>query len=180
MATERHDLTAQECLREDNVDYVRRYTDWILPKVKGRVLDIGCGHGYFSKMMAEKDSVVEVIGTDKLGDDPRNMSHPKLTRICVETGKLSDYGKFDIINSTEHIEHLDEDTQLWLLGWIKEHLTSGGIFVGSMPNVDSYSGNPYHIKEYSADGWRVVLERYFKNVLVQPSNPALQVWICSN
>ncbi len=181
MAQERQDNTVDECLHPSNVNYCRLYVDWITPKVYGRVCDLGSGIGYPTLKYAEKDNVSEVITNDKYYEEGKTIKHAKILRYVETTEDFlkRDLGQFDCITCTEHIEHLEMQTQLDLLNWVKKYLKDGGLFLGSMPNVDR-SINPFHIQEYTHKQWHAILKRHFKHADVVLLNNDLYVWIAHN
>ncbi|MHB8483459.1 MAG: class I SAM-dependent methyltransferase [Nitrospiria bacterium] len=179
MALERHDFREKECLGYDASAYLEEYCAWILPNVRGRVLDIGGGMGYLSKRYSEKSVVESVIYTDRYYDELESQTGEKLRLIVMSTEKLietNDWGKFDTITCTEHIEHLPESIHKKLLVWIKNHLAENGLFLGSMPNIEN-SGNPYHLKEYLQRDWEKILKEYFSSVDSKGLS-RMQVWKC--
>ncbi len=176
MSLERHDWSEVECSSQGNVNYVNHYMDWITPQVYGYVCDIGSGLGYPTARYANKVEVEKVVTNDKYFDVVKTIQHDKILRYVESTEDFlkRDLGKFDCITCTEHIEHLEIETQLKLLEWVKNNLKEGGLFLGSMPDVER-SINPYHIKEYTHGQWEEILRRYFKDVEIV-TMPELYVW----
>lgn len=183
-ARERQDMSDPVCRGEETMAYFRAYADWIAPRCRGKVLDIGCGLGYLSREIAENDAVETVIGTDRYSDPPKEQLHRKLRIIVVDTRTLIenlDWGKFDTIVSTEHIEHLPEELHEPLLQWVVGQLAPGGRFLGSMPhNETGVILSPFHVKEYSAEQWNSALSRHFKFVAVAKTRPDQMVWDAFN
>lgn len=182
MSLERHDWSEAECSNSANTTYVNAYMEWITPKVSGYVCDLGSGLGYPTIKYAEKDEVKAVVTNDKFFDEVKTVQHPKIQRFVETTEDFisKPHEKFDCITSTEHIEHLTEDVQIKVLEWVKDHLETDGVFLGSMPDCE-HSGNPYHLKEYTHGQWEEILKRYFKNVEVVVLLPnLLYVWKASN
>lgn len=178
MSLERHDWTAQECQSADNTRYVTEYMNWITPQVFGRVCDVGSGFGYPTEKYANKENVSIVITNDKYYDEVRTVKHPKITRYTMPTEDFIsvEQDKFDCITCTEHIEHLEIPTQFALLEWTKKHLKEGGLFLGSMPDVER-STNPFHIQEYTHQKWEEILKQHFQEVQVVVLIPnLLYVW----
>jgi len=176
MSLERHDWSEIECSSQGNVNYVNNYMNWITPKVRGRVCDLGSGLGYPTARYAMKPEVNEIITNDKFFDPVKTVKHDKIVRYVETTEDFlkRDLGKFDCITATEHIEHLTEETQFKLLDWVKANLKDDGLFLGSMPDVER-STNPYHIKEYTHNQWEDILRRYFREVEIV-TMPELYVW----
>ena len=162
---ERQNQDVPECMNDSNLGYFNKYVDWIMPKCKGNMLEIGCGLGYVSELIAYSDKVISIECTDKLKEI--EVSHPKIRFHSILTekmlsGTLFSDSMFDSVVCTEHIEHLEEKYHLPLLKWIKSHLTEGGIFLGSMPiKVTPEPTNEFHIKEYTLREWCELIWQVF-------------------
>jgi 2-polyprenyl-3-methyl-5-hydroxy-6-metoxy-1,4-benzoquinol methylase len=182
MSLERHDWSQEECQTNGNTWYVTKYMDWITPQVYGGVCDIGSGLGYPTLKYAESDKVTSIITNDKFIDEDKTTKHSKIKRLVLTTEEFmnTEQPLFDCITCTEHIEHLIPDTQFKLLDWVKTHLKPGGLFLGSMPDVER-SANPWHIKEYTHEQWEEILHRYFNYVeVVVLLKEELYVWKAYN
>ena len=123
--------------------------------VKGKkVLDLACGEGYGSSMLAEEAD--EVIGIDI---DESTIKHASskyikqglqfirgsITDVPIKTEKI-----FDVIACFEAIEHIGKHNEL--MEEVKRLLKTDGIFLVSTPNKYIYTDetgykNPFHIKE---------------------------------
>ena len=140
--------------------------------VKGKkVLDLACGEGYGSYMMAqEADSVV---GVDI---DERAINHAQsrylrkglhfikgsITEIPIEGEQ-----EFDVIVCFEAIEHVKDHDKL--LSEVKRLIKDDGVFIVSTPNKATYTDthgliSPFHLKELYFDELEHLLRQYFKNV----------------
>ena len=148
MATERFNKYKD---RDEDRVYFKMYADIILPKVKGKVLDLGCGEGWLTKEIAKMPSVETVIACDKFSEQPEENKDEKIEYIKSNINDLNFIGQFDTIVSTEFIEHITEEDLNKLLVKITKWLKPDGRFLGSTPNVNQHSGNPYHLREYSVD-----------------------------
>jgi len=99
-----------------------------------RVLDIGCGEGYFADVLARAGA--EVVGCD-VAEEPLRRAravHPGLDLRLVEPdGPLPFEGAgFDIVWVGETIEHV-HDTASWL-SEVRRVLRSGGLILLSTPD----------------------------------------------
>lgn len=131
------------------------------PYVRGRVLDIACGTGYGSQMVAKtrKKEISEMIGVDideeTLKYAKANYFHPLLR---FEKGNVLDtslpekIGTFDTILSFETIEHV-EDEQLFMKNMFAL-LNPGGMLILSTPFGEGKgipSGQPFHIHQLTKE-----------------------------
>ena len=129
------------------------------------VLDIACGEGYGSAVLAEV--AVRVYGVDIA---PEAIAHAKtkyqrpnvefLTGSCAGI-PLADE-TVDLVVSFETIEHHDEHEAMF--AEIKRVLCSGGMVIVSSPDKLEYSeranhANAYHVKELYADEFQRLVEK---------------------
>jgi 2-polyprenyl-3-methyl-5-hydroxy-6-metoxy-1,4-benzoquinol methylase len=123
----------------------------------GRLLDIACGVGYGTHLMAEKaSSIVEAIGVD-------------LSREAVEYAKkyyasrriqfqqhdamtFADERGFDSIVSVETVEHMPDP--IGLINHLVGLIRSGGVFIASVPTTPSVDVNPYHLHDFTERSFR--------------------------
>lgn len=137
-----------------------------------RVLDIACGEGYGSDILAE--SAVEVVGIDI---DAESIAHAQakyprknlsfLTGNC-EHVPLPDQC-VDLVVSFETLEHTSEHEKM--LSEIRRVLTPDGVLILSSPNKIIYLAadnlpNPFHKKELDLPEFRELAGRYFQNVRI--------------
>jgi len=167
--------------REDTqaVHHVGRYhwAERVLKKIgKKNILDIACGSGYGSFLLASQVPECRVTGGDcdelAISKARRLYQRDNLTFLHadmmswkgLENGKLP--GIFDAVVSFDTLEHLLH-REIALIN-IVEHLTEDGILLLSTPIKSSPSLNPaweHHKIEYS---WKYLgnfLRRFFKSVL---------------
>lgn len=135
-----------------------------------RVLDIACGEGYGSNLLA--DVAESVIGVD-ISDEA--VAHASLryqrTNLAFVRGDcaaipLPDHS-VDVVVSFETIEH--HDRQQEMLKEIKRVLVPRGLLVVSSPDRHEYSEvpgtrNPFHVKELDRAELDSLLRRNFKKL----------------
>jgi O-antigen biosynthesis protein len=136
-----------------------------------RVLDLACGEGYGSAILAAvADQVVAVDVDGPTIAHALSTYHRENLQFVessmLETRAFSD-GPYDVIVCFEAIEHIEEHEAL--LDAIKAALTPSGIAVVSTPDRTVYSEaadyhNPFHLCELSRDEFRQRLRSHFKHV----------------
>jgi len=156
-----------------NYEHLHRYR-FAQELVKGKkVLDLACGEGYGSYMLAEKAR--EVIGVDinestikhasvKYIKDNLKFIKGSMTEITIEGKKI-----FDVIICFEALEHIEEHNKL--ITEARRLLKDNGLFIVSTPDKYIYSDqanyrNPWHKKELYLDEFKALLKSAFKNVLI--------------
>jgi SAM-dependent methyltransferase len=154
---------------EENYWYRRHLAvyEWIRARVGGlKVVDMACGEGYGSAVLAR--SAREVVGVDA---NPEAHEHAKLRytsatlrfeRDLVETFAES----CDAVVFLQTIEHVSNPEVV--LEHFKALVGPSGLVLLSTPNVLTLapegaekSQNPWHVKEYRAEEFRVLCEAHF-------------------
>ncbi|MCA8307013.1 glycosyltransferase [Burkholderia sp. AU28942] len=139
--------------------------------IKGKdVLDIACGEGYGSALMAS--DARSVIGVDI---DSTAVEHARAyyrrPNLRFETGSAAAIPlpdrSVDVVVSFETIEHHDQHEEM--MSEISRVLRENGILIISSPDKYEYSEkpgyrNPYHVKELYLDEFKDLLSRHFSNV----------------
>ncbi len=146
--------------------------EWIGARVVGRrVLDMACGEGYGSEVLAR--GAAGVVGVDA---NPEAHQHARLryTRqnLTFERGLVETFGEpdsFDAVVFLQTIEHVQDPVAV--LAHFRSLLAPGGVAYVSTPNVLTLappgaekSGNPWHIKEYRAAEFEALCRGVFGEV----------------
>lgn len=138
--------------------------------VRGKdVLDVACGEGYGSHIMAREAK--SVVGVDIA---PQVVAHAKSRYDCENLGFIEgsaaalpfEDDKFDVVVSFETIEHHDRHEEMMLE--IRRVLRPGGVLVISSPDRQHYSiargyDNPFHVKELFLEEFVALVRRHFDN-----------------
>lgn len=132
-------------------EHLSRYS-WAAGCVSGRVLDVACGTGYGSRMLAKR---ADVVGLDQ---DTEALARatakvPAVTFVQAEIPPLPfEDGRFDFAVSFETVEHVERDLEF--VRELRRVLVPGGHAYLSTPNRavsspnNSRPPNPFHVREY--------------------------------
>jgi SAM-dependent methyltransferase len=144
--------------------------EWIASRVGGRrVVDLACGEGYGSAVLAR--NAVSVVGVDA---NPDAFEHARLKysgpRLRFERTMIELWdGDVDCVVFLQTIEHVQDPDAV--LDRIRSLIGRDGVAYVSTPNVrtlapegEERSGNPWHVKEYRAEEFRALCERHFGSV----------------
>jgi SAM-dependent methyltransferase len=139
-----------------------------------RVLDIACGVGYGSKILAEAGAL-SVLGCDILQDNiayaMHNYKGNNIDFKVKDATKPILEGKFDLIVSFETIEHVDDFSSALIN--LYDALKAAGELIISSPNrkiTNPYIGpdertDAYHVREFTIDEFRANLVKSgFRNL----------------
>jgi ubiquinone/menaquinone biosynthesis C-methylase UbiE len=140
------------------------------------VLDVASGAGFGLEMLRQAGACA--IGVDydagTLADVRRRLRASRLVRGDATCLPLKD-ASIDLVVSFETIEHVPDAEALVLE--IRRVLKPGGRLVLSTPNRDfgppeRHTGNPFHIREFTADELRDLLRASFENVQLFGQRPS--------
>jgi len=151
----------------DCVELHKARYEWALETISGgRVLDVGCGVGYGSKILLELCS--GYVGFDyhpsrKLRADADYADNRAtfLTHSACDPFPFEDES-FDNAVCFEAIEHVDKDYDA--LAEIHRVLKPGGHFVCSTPINKGQPKGHYHIREYTVEQFQILIGSQFSEV----------------
>jgi SAM-dependent methyltransferase len=143
---------------------------WIASRVGGRrVVDLACGEGYGSAVLAR--TAISVVGVDA---NPEAFDHARLKysgpKLTFERNMLELWeGDVDCVVFLQTIEHVQDPDAV--MARIRALIGRDGVAYVSTPNVltlapegEERSGNPWHVREYRAEEYRALCERHFGSV----------------
>ena len=146
--------------------------EWIAARVAGdRVLDMACGEGYGSEVLAR--AARTVVGVEA---NPEAFEHARLRyrapNLRFERGMVETFGEagaFDAVVFLQTIEHVLDPAAV--LQHFAGLLAARGVAYVSTPNLltlapagAAKSDNPWHLREYTAPEFRELCESAFESV----------------
>lgn len=155
------------------IEHIARY-HFACQYARGRVLDIACGSGYGSHIIAKKckKNIDEVVGVDihtkVIQYAKSTYYHPLSTYI---EGDINDpnlpeeIGQFNSIFSFETIEHIKDEQPL--LTHTKQMLADDGVLIVSTPFGKGRgvpTGYPHHYHQFTVEEFREMFEEEYNEV----------------
>ena len=161
--------------RQVEQEHIARYL-WASQFVEGKkVLDVACGAGYGSYLLATKGNPQSIFACDIHPESIRyaawRCKHPKVEFAVRDAIADFPQSKFDIIISFETIEHLPDAKRF--LQNVREALTATGIFWVSTPlsaqEMNAAPPNPFHRVEWGFEDFHRLIGDFFsvESVFVQ-------------
>jgi len=157
---------------EENYWYRRHLVvyEWIASRVHGRrVVDLACGEGYGSAVLAR--GAASVVGVDA---NPDAFEHARLKyrgpNLRFERNMIELWdGEVDCAVFLQTIEHVQDPGAV--LDRLRTLVGPGGVAYVSTPNLLTLapdgaekSSNPWHVREYRAEEYRALCEAHFGSV----------------
>jgi 2-polyprenyl-3-methyl-5-hydroxy-6-metoxy-1,4-benzoquinol methylase len=146
--------------------------EWIAARVTGgRVIDMACGEGYGSDLLASRAAAVVGVDANLEAYDHARARYVR-PNLRFERGMVENHGEpgsFDAVVFLQTIEHVIDPRAV--LEHMRSLLAPGGTVYVSTPNVLTLapagapkSGNPWHLREYRAAEFRSLAESVFSSV----------------
>jgi SAM-dependent methyltransferase len=152
------------------VEHLLRYRFAARSVVGTKVLDVACGTGFGSSILAEKAGYV--VGIDNSFETIQyayqNYSIPNLSFSVADCRMLPMRSRsFDLAVMFEAIEHISDPEQC--LSEIRRILHARGILIISTPNATRpmkaiEEHNPFHLKEFTEGEFLELLRPHFRHV----------------
>ena len=168
------EATGEETLRL----HLERYQFARQNLVPGSVLDIACGVGYGTALLAENPAVTAAVGADIDEGTVRyatsRYATSKVSYVNSDALHFSAARPFSNIVSLETIEHVDDPYAVF--SHFVGLLAPGGRLIASVPVTPSVDGNPHHKTNFSVRSFRAMGDEFslkFVDLLsqVQPFSP---------
>jgi SAM-dependent methyltransferase len=159
---------------EENYWYQRHVAAyrWVAERCRGvRVVDLACGEGYGSAILAERAEWVAGVDANPEAHEHARLKYRRenlsFRRALVE--EFDEDAPYDAIAFLQTIEHVEDPGAL--LQRIASLLTPEGCAYISTPNRltlappgEERSGNPWHVREYDPAEYRELVEPHFSSV----------------
>lgn len=161
-----------DILNETTIEHLHRYGIAMELVANQKVLDIACGEGYGSSLLAAKALHVTGMDIDASTIESATAKYKKdnLSFVLSSAEKISaPDSTFDIVVSFETLEHLQH--QEAMITEIKRVLRPGGILLISTPDKTNYTDNrnyknPYHLKELYRNEFEALLKSTFRHIRI--------------
>lgn len=123
----------------------------------GRLLDLACGVGYGTRLLADQgEGVTDALGVD-VAEDAVAYARSRYGRdgVAFRQGDglaFQDPDGFDTIVSLETIEHVPDPAAL--VANLTSLLRPGGVLVASVPTTPTVDANPHHLHDFTPRSFR--------------------------
>jgi len=142
-----------------------------IPKV--RILELGCGEGLGTILLAENCHEVVGIDIDNDAIEWAKVTLKEKSNLYFETDDFigKTYGIFDVVVLLDVIEHIPKESEKEMFEGIVNNLSNDGYCIVGTPNITAsvYASSPSkvgHINLFDAERLRDAMSKYFKNVFM--------------
>ena len=161
---------------ETMTEHLHRYALAIEFIAGKKVLDIACGEGYGTNLMAKKALHVTGVDIDNTSIENAKKKYTDDNIVFAPGSALkipAQNNSFDVITCFETLEHISEQEEM--LAELKRVLTPTGILLISTPDKKNYSDktgykNPFHKKELYEQEFKKLVSSHFSNTCFYRQN----------
>ena len=145
---------------------------------KQRVLEVGCGDGFASRIVKQEVQSLTVLDIDPIFvADIEERADPQWPMDSAVHDMLSEPypGTFDAIYSLDVLEHIEQSHEVQFVENIIRSLSSQGVLIVGMPSLESQAyasvqSKLGHVNCKSGKDLKALFERYFYNVFLFSMN----------
>lgn len=143
--------------------HVERYEFAAAHLEPGRVLDIACGVGYGTALLAEENRAgASVLGVDispaAIAYAQRRYASGNIEFLTADAMEFTDARRFGTIVSLETIEHLAHPELF--VDRLVSMLRPAGVLIASVPTTPSVDVNPHHLWDFTEQSFRRLVQRH--------------------
>lgn len=154
---------------ENMIEHLHRYSLAVPFTRQKTVLDIACGEGYGSNLLAAASEFVFGIdiSEETIAEACIKYTSPNISFLAGAADRIPlESASVDVVVSFETLEHHDKHTEMLLE--IKRVLKPGGMLIMSSPDKKYYTDetgyvNKFHVKELYAEEFKLLIGRHFKH-----------------
>ncbi|MCC6181895.1 MAG: hypothetical protein B6D44_00550 [Ignavibacteriales bacterium UTCHB2] len=156
---------------QNTLEHLHRYSIALNLVQDKTILDIACGTGYGTNILASRAKAIVGIDVDEKTIEQARYNYRK-GNIEFKAGSITSIpykdNYFDVVVSFETVEHI-ENHEL-MMSEIKRVLKADGILIMSSPDKLYYSDIPnyknvFHLNELYENNFKELIEKYFNNVM---------------
>jgi 2-polyprenyl-3-methyl-5-hydroxy-6-metoxy-1,4-benzoquinol methylase len=136
--------------------------------IRGHLLEIGCGEGRGVELLVKRAASYTAIDKIATAIDRLKQKYPDVQLLNMFVPPFTGIGNdtYDCIVTFQVIEHIDDDD--FFVREIHRVLKPGGLAIITTPNIKmSLTRNPWHVREYTKEQLKALLEKYFPKVTLQ-------------
>lgn len=143
--------------------HIERYRFAARHASPGRALDIACGVGYGTRLLADENpGLSSCLGVD-LSKDAVSYAEARYAGSGVSFAEADalefhDAEGFDTIVSLETVEHVRDPQRL--IDSLARMLRPGGVLIASVPTTPSVDVNPHHLHDFTGRSFRRMVRRH--------------------
>ncbi len=127
----------------------------------GRALDMACGVGYGSRLLADH-AELDVLGVDldaaAIAYAATRYGGPRTRFEQRDAQAFSDPAGFDTVVSLETIEHVPDP--VLLIERLVAAVRPGGVLIASVPTTPSVDVNPHHLHDFTERTFAAMIARH--------------------
>lgn len=154
------------------------------PSAAGKILDIASGTGYGADVLSAGAERVVACDDDlpALEESKANYSRNNIVFLqCRGENLPLRSGSFQAVVSLETVEHIPDDKGF--ISELRRVLAPGGLLAMTTPFRETHCDhpqNPHHVREYSVDSLKRIIEPYFDIQLILGRHPGAAMKAAEN
>lgn len=138
---------------------------------KNKVAEVGCGDGWFSKLVKEQVLELDLYDFDKRFIDSIYNSGGGNAYCQDILHSPLQYGNYEAIYSLDVFEHIAPEKERVYMENICKSLDENGVFICGVPSLESQeyasaASKIGHINCKNSRGLKILMDKYFKQVFV--------------